>query len=125
MRPLLASLLLLAPSAGAELEDAGGAIPSFQEGDILSLDDVDKLKPFLPEQLWDNRDFFFYEGMQLEIGPTMRDYTPNAQFKEASEKYKGQARIGPDESLENYTAGRAGALLLLLLGPRRAAPPVL
>jgi hypothetical protein len=121
MRPLLAS----APSAGAELEDAGGAIPSFQEGDILSLDDVDKLKPFLPEQLWDNRDFFFYEGMQLEIGPTMRDYTPNAQFKEASEKYKGQARIGPDESLENYTAGRPFPLEIDCKGDPKAGAKIM
>jgi hypothetical protein len=86
-------------------------VPQFQEGDILSLDEVRKLEPFLPEEFWDNRDFFFYEGMQLEIGPTMigptmRDYSPSGPFQAATEKYRGQPRVGPDHSLENYTAGR-------------------
>jgi len=105
VRLLLATSLLAAP-VYAEVEDAGSGTPSFQEGDVIGFDQVDKLKPFLPEEFWDNRDFFFYEGMQLEIGPTMRDYTPNDQFMGASTKYKGQPRIGPDNSLENYTAGR-------------------
>ncbi|MCH2171442.1 DUF1329 domain-containing protein [Myxococcota bacterium] len=70
------------------------------------MDDISKLKPFLPEQVWDNRDFFFYEGMQLEIGPTMYDYSPADAYKAATERYKGEARIGPDGSLENFTAGQ-------------------
>jgi hypothetical protein len=103
---LLAVLALAAPLAAHAAEDAGVATPQFKEGDVITYDQVDKLKPFLPQQFWDNRDFFFYEGMQLKVGPTMRDYTPNAQFQAATEKHKGQPRIGPDNSLENYTAGR-------------------
>lgn len=103
----LATLVLLAtPAVADEVEDAGVITPQFAEGDILTPDSVNKLKPFLPEQFWDNRDFFFYEGMQLRIGPTMRDYSNSPEFEAASTKYRGQARIGPDNSLENYTAGR-------------------
>ena len=103
----IASLVLLAtPAMADEVEDAGVITPQFAEGDVLTTDSVNKLKPFLPEQFWDNRDFFFYEGMQLRIGPTMRDYSQSPQFEAASSKYQGQARIGPDNSLENYTAGR-------------------
>jgi hypothetical protein len=105
------ALLLLATPALAqeaqEAQDAGIATtPQFAEGDIISMDQLDKLKPYLPEQFWDNRDFFFYEGMQLKVGPTMRDYTPNDAYQKASATYAGQARIGPDDSIENYTAGR-------------------
>jgi hypothetical protein len=87
-------------------EDAGALVPAFKEGDILGFDDVDVLRPFLPEQFWDNRDFFFYEGMQLEIGPTQYDYSPAGPFQAATDRFRGQPRIGPDNSLENYTAGR-------------------
>ncbi len=96
---------LVAALPAAAVEDAGGVAPLFKEGDIISLDQVDKLKPFLPEEFWDNRDFFFYEGMQLEIGPTNYDYGPPPEFKAATQQFKGQSRIGPDGSLENYTAG--------------------
>jgi hypothetical protein len=101
-----AALALAFPSrAGAQAEDAGGLTPTFKEGDVISLDQVDKLRPFLPDQFWENRDFFFYEGMKLEIGPTQRDYTPAKEYQAATERFKGQPRIGPDSSLENYTAG--------------------
>jgi hypothetical protein len=103
----LVLLLLAAPALAQEAQDAGVATtPQFAEGDVIPMDQIDKLKPFLPEQFWDNRDFFFYEGMQLTIGPTMRDYTPNSAYLEASAKHAGQARIGPDDSIENYTSGR-------------------
>jgi hypothetical protein len=44
--------------------------------------------------------------MKLEVGPMFRDYSPAAEYVSATEKFKGQAKIGPDESLENYTAGQ-------------------
>jgi len=104
---LLSTLLLLAPPAVPEqAADAGSTLPQFQEGDVLSFDEVRKLQPYLPEEFWDNRDFFFYEGMQLEIGPSMRDYSASGPFQAATERYHGQPRVGPDNSLENYTAGR-------------------
>ncbi|NNL66598.1 MAG: DUF1329 domain-containing protein [Myxococcales bacterium] len=101
----VAALTLAAAPAGA-VEDAGSATPQFKEGDVITYDQVDKLRPFLPDEFWDNRDFFFYEGMQMEIGPTMYDYSAPKEYQAATEKFRGQPRIGPDESLENYTAGQ-------------------
>jgi hypothetical protein len=99
-------VLVIAPALALAVEEEGaGRTPQFHEGDTITFDQVEKLKPFLPEQFWDNRDFFFYEGMQLKIGPTMRDYTPSPEFLATTEKYKGQPKVGPDNSLENYTAG--------------------
>ncbi len=106
-RPTLALALALAlasPVAAQQAEDAGAMVPQFQPGDTITYDDLDKLKPFLPPEFWDNRDFFFYEGQQLKIVPTA-DYSPAKEFDAATDRYKGQPIIGPDNSLENYMAG--------------------
>jgi hypothetical protein len=103
---LVASTLGLSAAAVRAQEDTGAVGPTFKEGDVITFDKLDSIRPYLPEEFWANRDFFFYEGMQLEIGPFYRDYSPAAAYQAATEKFRGQARIGPDESLENYTAGQ-------------------
>jgi hypothetical protein len=102
---LFAALALALPAWGQAPEDAGAMAAQFKEGDVITFDTIDKLRPFLPAEFWDNRDFFLYEGMKLEIGPTQRDYAPASEYDAATERFKGQARIGPDDSIENYTAG--------------------
>ncbi|MCH2410865.1 DUF1329 domain-containing protein [Myxococcota bacterium] len=81
------------------------SVTGFKEGDILGFDRVDLLKPYLPQEFWAHRHFFFFEGMELEIGPGFRDYSNPPEWKSVTERFKGQARIGPGGSLENYTAG--------------------
>jgi hypothetical protein len=97
--------LFFAASAAAQ-EDVAPGVPTFKEGDIITVDRIDALRPFLPAEFWANRDFFFYEGMQMEIGPAFRDYSPADAYKAATEKFGGQARIGPEASLHNHTAGQ-------------------
>src|SRR5262245_41331787 len=99
-----AVLAALAPSGARAAEDAGALTPAFKPGDVITIDQLEKIRPFLPEEFWDNRDFFFYEGMKMEIAPT-GDYKTPPEFDAASEKFKGQPRVGPDNSLENYVAG--------------------
>ena len=104
---LLGALLLVAIAAPAfAQEDTGVAGPTFKEGDIIGMDKIDELRKYLPPEFWANRDFFFYEGMRLAIGPFFRDYSPSDPYKAATAKFKGQAKIGPEDSLENYTAGQ-------------------
>ena len=87
-------------------EDVVPGLP-FQEGDVITMENVDKLKDYLPEQFWENREYFFYEGMELKIGPVQRKYTAGAKvYRDATERFRGQARIGRDGALENYTAGQ-------------------
>ena len=62
---------------------------------MITLDEVEKLKPFLPAQFWDNRDFFFYEGMKLEIGPTQRDYAPGDGVRRRDREVPGPAEDRP------------------------------
>src|SRR5262249_55094329 len=95
---------LALPATAAE--DTGPSTPTFKEGDVITIDKIDSLKPFLPPEFWSNRDFFFYEGMKLEVGPFFRDYTPADAYQAATTKSAGQAKIGPEESLSNYTSGQ-------------------
>ncbi|NQZ96310.1 MAG: DUF1329 domain-containing protein [Myxococcales bacterium] len=103
---VLAVVLCGARVAGAQADDAGSDSQVFDEGEVITFDDVRRLRPYLPEEFWDNRDFFFYEGMNLEIGPTQADYSAAREYAAATERYRGQPRIGPDGSLENYKAGQ-------------------
>jgi hypothetical protein len=97
--------MTLAPAFALAQEDAGSGGPGFKEGDVITFDNVDQLRDFLPKEFWANRDFFFYEGMQLRVGPFNRDYSSTDVYNAATERFKGQAKIGPDGSLQNYTAG--------------------
>jgi hypothetical protein len=103
---LLSCLALAAPALAAE--QAGDALPStpFKEGDTITFDQLEKLKDFMPAPFWENREFIFYEGMQLEVGPTMRDYSEADAYKAASEKFKGQPKLVDDGALGNYESGR-------------------
>jgi len=103
----LASLaLLLSTAPAAAQQDAGSGGPAFKEGDIITFDNIDTIRDYLPPEFWTNRDFFFYEGMQLKIGPFQRDYSPAEVYKKATDEFRGQPKIGPDGSLENYVAGQ-------------------
>ena len=94
------------PVAGEQGEKTATPVPTFEEGDVIRYHQIEKLRPFLPGELWDNRTFFFHEGMKIEIGPFQNDYSPAKEYVAATERFRGQARIGPDDSLENYTAGQ-------------------
>ena len=86
-------------------EDVAPGIP-FQEGEILDLKSIQKIKDFLPPPFWKHRDLIFFEGMQMEIGPFFADYSPNEARQALTEKYRGTAKIGRGEALENYTLGQ-------------------
>ena len=91
----LAAVLSLFAAPLFAQEDVKPGAPTFKEGDVITFDQVDKIKPFLPPEFWDNRDFFFYEGMQLEIGPSFADYGPPPVYTEATKKYSGTVNLAP------------------------------
>ena len=103
-------LMCLALPALVLAQDAavGDVAPGvlFKEGDVISFGQIDKLKDYLPAEFWENREYFFYEGMQIEIGLAYREYGVAKAYAAASQNFKGQPRIGQDGALENYTAGQ-------------------
>ncbi len=77
----------------------------FKTGDVIGAEQLSLLREFIPSLLWENRDQFFFEGMRLEVGACFADYSPPAFFQEATEKFRGEAKLLPNGGLENYTAG--------------------
>jgi len=100
---VVASLL---PALPVRAGEAAAPAPAFAEGDVVRYHQIEKLRDFLPPEFWHHRNFFFYEGMKIHIGPIQADYSPASEYVAATERFRGQARIGPDESLEGYTAGQ-------------------
>jgi hypothetical protein len=106
---LVLSVALLPLSAFAQEATTDDAVPGlpFNEGDVITFENVDKLKDYLPPEFWENREYFFYEGMSMEIGPAHRKYTMGAKvYKDATEQFRGKSTIGKDGALVNYTAGQ-------------------
>jgi hypothetical protein len=105
---LIASFALLVSAQGYAQETPEDVVPGlpFKEGDVISFEQLEKLKNYLPAEFWENREYFFFEGMELEIGPFFRDYPNAPEYDAATAKFKGQAEIGKDGALTNYTAGQ-------------------
>ncbi len=76
------------------------------EGSFIGFDSVEMLKDFLPTEFWAHRDFFFFPGMKLEIGPEFRDYTPPEVYKNATKAFSNQVRLGDDGTLRDFRAGQ-------------------
>ena len=103
---LVAGLLFASPAYAAEraAEDVVPGMP-FKEGDVIDFASSEKLKDFLPPEFFENREYFFFEGMQLQVGPIFKPYPPAPEYAAMTEKFKGQSKIGQDGALANYTAG--------------------
>jgi hypothetical protein len=105
MRRLWILALLFLPSLGWA-QDTSPATPSFKAGDVIPFEQIDRLQKFLPPEFWDNRDFFFYDGMKLEIGPAYADYSPPQVYKDATATHSGSVKLGPENSLVGYKMGQ-------------------
>jgi hypothetical protein len=96
-----------APSDGLRGWPVGEDAPpvSFEPGDKLDAGQLDLLRSYLPPEIWEHRDRFFFEGMQLEVGSCFRDYSPPAFFDAATQEFRGKAKLLPNGGLADYTAG--------------------
>jgi hypothetical protein len=92
--------------AAAEARGPEDAPPfPFRPGDIIDGPRVDRLASWLPAELWERRERFFFDGMRLEIGPCYRDYAPPDFFRRATERFRGRTRLDEAGRLVGYTAG--------------------
>lgn len=76
--------------------------PLFKEGDVLTRNDLGKLRPFLPPGYVEEFDF---AGVEFHVSPS-GNYAPHPDYLAATEKFLHQVRLAPDGALENYVAGR-------------------
>ncbi len=93
-------------TTGALVRPGADAVPPpFRVGEVLDEKKTEALQGYVPEELWANRERFFYDGMHLEIGPCYRDYAPPEFFAKVTERFRGEARLTPEGELENHRAG--------------------
>jgi len=78
------------------------AQPQFVDGDVITYDKADLIRPFTPAEY---QDIQIFEGMEVKIKDA-GDISPPEIYKKATEQFAGQATIAADGALENYTAGR-------------------
>ena len=121
MRLPLAALLLLALPAGAVEVPPEGQCPPyplprsqpapdpedvvpplFQPGEKIPMKGLARLSRYLPEEIWERRDVFFYEGMELEVGPCHRRYPAPPFFGAASRANAGVVRLDERNNLLDY-----------------------
>ena len=79
--------------------------PPFRTGDVIPFHDLERIKAYIPEPFWEWREYFFFEGQTLEIGEFYKEYAATEERRIATETFGGQAKVGRDNSLENFTVG--------------------
>lgn len=76
-----------------------------KEGMELDQEALLVLRKLLPGEIWRHREVFFFEGMRMQVGYCHRRYRDAPFYREATGKFRGQARVDREGNLENYTAG--------------------
>ncbi len=83
--------------------DAGAeAVPQFAAGDVLGVDDLERVRPFIAPGHFPELQF---PGFQMEIAEA-GDYAPHPVYQNATLQYGGQTGLGEDGALLNYVAGQ-------------------
>jgi hypothetical protein len=76
--------------------------PAFRPGEKIELKLLDRLQGWLPPEVWERRDEFFFEGMLLEVGPCYRRYPAAPFFEEATRANAGKASLDAEGNLIGY-----------------------
>jgi hypothetical protein len=77
----------------------------FETGDVIETERRERVRDYLPPEIWEHRERFFFEGMRLEIGPCFRDYSPPEFFRAATEKFRGSVKLLANGGVEGRVAG--------------------
>ena len=88
------------PDQGPSSEDV--VPPAWRPGERIAFPDIVRLRGWLPEEVWERRELFFFEGMLLEVGPCYRRYPAPAWFDAATRANTGKAALDADGNLSGY-----------------------
>ena len=91
----------LPPERGGPAQD-DVVPPLYQPGEVLPLEGMRRLANYLPEEVWERRDVFFYEGMAMELGPCHRRYPAPPFFVEATAANEGVVSLDAGNNLRGY-----------------------
>ncbi len=88
------------PDTGPGAQDV--VPPAWRPGERVAFDSFERLRGWLPEEVWERRDLFFFEGMLLEVGPCYRRYPAPAFFADATLANAGKATVDAAGNLSGY-----------------------
>lgn len=102
--------LSLAPPAGAVgpevtlewIEAQKSVEPQFKPGDVITYEQADLIRPFVPPSY---QGIMIFDGMEVRIGETS-DLSPADVYKQATLQHQGQVVLAEDGAIENYVAGQ-------------------
>jgi len=84
------------------LQKYADAKPDFKPGDVLTPQDMEKMRPFVPPGYLEQLNF---PEFKMTVGGS-EDHTPRRDYMDCSEKYQAQVRLRSDGALENYLCGQ-------------------
>jgi hypothetical protein len=84
------------------LKENATATPAFKAGDVITFDNADVIRPFVPPHY---QDIMIFDGMEVKIGETT-DLSPHDVYKQATLQHQPQVSLAEDGAVENYVAGR-------------------
>jgi len=91
-------------SPGEDAASGGDVVPRlFSPGERIEHDELERLRYYLPREVWQRRRTFFYEGMQIQVGPCHRRYPAPEFFRKATEQNRSRTRIDEQGNLLGYS----------------------
>ena len=109
--------LLFHPPTGTDVVPIATPKP----GEVIDVEHAERLHYLVPPEIWDKRERFFFDGMQLEIGPCYRDYGPPQFFVDATRKLHDSVSLDDEGELYGHRAGLPFPPELILRDDPRAA----
>ncbi len=86
--------------------EAGGdediVTPIFKRGDLIEFGSMSRLENYLPREIWERREIFFFEGQRLEIGPCHRRYPAAPEFEASTEKNRKSITVDKKGNLLGF-----------------------
>lgn len=83
------------------VEENQTATPEFSDGDKITYENADQIRPFIPPGLQKE---LIFEGMDMVVKDPS-DLSPADAYKEATAQYQSQVTLAEDGAIENYVAG--------------------
>src|SRR6516165_5594545 len=80
----------------------GNAKPDFKPGDVLTIKDFERIRPFMMPGYVEE---YKFPGLRMEIIAT-RSHMPRKDYMDCTEKYQAQVKLNPEGSMDNYVCGQ-------------------
>ncbi|MGH7914770.1 MAG: DUF1329 domain-containing protein, partial [Candidatus Binataceae bacterium] len=84
------------------LTENANAKPDFKPGDVLTVKDLERMRPFIVPGYFDQLNF---PQLKMEI-IAPRSHMPRKDFADCTEKYQGQVKLKSDGTIDNYLCGQ-------------------